>query len=122
MRAYLVTSQRLIKLLAPAMLMLAVLLFYSTNANAQCTTIGQDGSLAAHWKLDETSGTTAADSSGNSNNGTMLNGMNATNDSIAGVLGTSLDYDGIDDTIRVTDPGAGSIFFIAAMKLQYQRG
>ncbi|MCB9988799.1 MAG: hypothetical protein H6868_05605 [Rhodospirillales bacterium] len=53
--------------------------------------------LVGHWKLDETSGTIAADSSGNGNNGTMAGGLDATNDSVPGKIGTALDFDGVDD-------------------------
>ncbi|MCB9988797.1 MAG: DUF1566 domain-containing protein [Rhodospirillales bacterium] len=55
--------------------------------------------LVGYWKLDETSGTIAADSSGNGNNGTMAGGLDATNDSVTGKIGTALDFDGTDDYI-----------------------
>jgi fibronectin-binding autotransporter adhesin len=45
-------------------------------ANAQVG-LGTSG-LVGYWKLDETSGTTAADSSGNSNGGTWASGASAT--------------------------------------------
>ncbi|MEM6810912.1 MAG: LamG domain-containing protein [Pseudomonadota bacterium] len=56
--------------------------------------------LVGYWRLDETSGTTAIDSSGNNNNGTMENGMNASNDSVDGKVDTALLYDAIDDGIN----------------------
>lgn len=59
--------------------------------------------LVGHWKLDETSGTTAADSSGNGNDGTLQNGMDAANDSSSGAVGTSLAFDGIDDNIAIAN-------------------
>jgi hypothetical protein len=49
----------------------------------------------AHWKLDETSGTTAVDSVGG-HNGTLSNGPSWT----TGQLGGGLDFDGVDDTIN----------------------
>ncbi len=55
--------------------------------------------LVGHWRLDETSGTTAFDSSGNGNDGTMQNGLDATNDSVDGQTNLALDFDGTDDTI-----------------------
>lgn len=55
--------------------------------------------LIGHWKLDETTGTTAADSSGNGNNGTMTGSMDAANDSAPGPVAMSLAFDGIDDYI-----------------------
>lgn len=46
--------------------------------------------LAGHWKLDETSGTSAIDSSGNGYNGTV-NGTNFSTASVAGRNGTAFD-------------------------------
>lgn len=60
--------------------------------------------LVGHWKLDETTGTTAADSSGNGNDATMQNGMDAADDSMLGAVGSALSFDGVDDRL-----GAGSI-------------
>ncbi len=58
-------------------------------------------SLVGWWKLDETSGLTAADSSGKGNDGTLTNmaGDEWTN----GVRGGALDFDGGDDYIEVPD-------------------
>ncbi|MCP5299107.1 MAG: DUF1566 domain-containing protein [Chromatiaceae bacterium] len=61
------------------------------------------GGLVGYWKLDETSGTTAADSSGNGNNGTMQGSLNATNDSVAGKVGTALKFDGVNDYVDTAD-------------------
>jgi hypothetical protein len=52
----------------------------------------------AHWKLDETSGVTAADSSGNLNTGTLTNGPAW---STAGRIGGSLNFDGKNDYVNV---------------------
>jgi len=49
--------------------------------------------LAGHWKFDETSGTTAVDSI-NGNDGTMINGLSATTDSVDGILGKALKSNG----------------------------
>jgi len=48
--------------------------------------------LVGHWKLDETEGTTAADSVG-SNNGTMNGGLDAASDSSTGAVGTALTFE-----------------------------
>ncbi len=72
--------------------------------------------LVGWWTLDETSGTSAADSSGNGNNGTMIGGLDAGNDSVAGQIGTALDFDG-DDDISASDDNAldiSSSFSLAA--------
>lgn len=58
--------------------------------------------LQGHWTLDETSGTTATDSAG-SNDGTMTGGLDAGTDSVAGQLGTALDFDGLDQGIDLGD-------------------
>ena len=67
--------------------------------------VAPSAGLIGHWKLDETSGTSAADSAG-SNNGTMQSGLDAGNDSIPGVDGTALEFDGTDDYISLGDPVA----------------
>ncbi len=55
-----------------------------------------DSNLVGHWKLNETSGTTATDSSGGGFNGTMTNGLNGANDSVNGKINDALDFDGND--------------------------
>ena len=55
--------------------------------------------LVAYWKFDEGSGTTVADSSGNGNTGTLVNGPLWT----AGRVGNALFFDGIDDNVTVPD-------------------
>ena len=52
-----------------------------------------DSGPVAHWKFDETSGTTAVDSSGNNNTGTLLNGPVWT----TGKIGGGLSFDGTND-------------------------
>ena len=56
--------------------------------------------LAAYWKFDETGGTTANDSSGNSNTGTLTNGpVFNTN----GVDGGTISFDGGNDYVAVAN-------------------
>jgi type II secretory pathway pseudopilin PulG len=57
--------------------------------------------LVAHWKLDETSGTTASDSSDNGNHGTLKK-MNPP-EWVEGKVGGALDFDGYDDYVEVPD-------------------
>ncbi len=57
--------------------------------------------LVSHWKFDEGSGTTAADSSVNGNNGNIIGATWAT-----GKSGSGLSFDGNDYVIR-TNPSAG---------------
>jgi beta-glucanase (GH16 family) len=64
------------------------------DTNLECT---------GYWTLDETTGTLATDSSGHSNHGILLNGLSFANDSIPGVRGTALEFDGVDDYISLAD-------------------
>jgi len=60
-----------------------------------------------YWRLDETSGTSAADFSGNGRNGTYLNGVGL---GVAGALANDTDdaarFDGVDDSVEVADDAA----------------
>ena len=58
----------------------------------------EDG-LAAYWKLDEGSGSTVVDSSGNSNSGTVKGSAVWT----GGKSGKALSFDGVDDFVEVVD-------------------
>lgn len=55
--------------------------------------------LIAHWKLNETTGTTTSDSTGNGNTGSLVNGPIWTSGSIDG----GLQFDGNNDYITVPD-------------------
>jgi len=59
--------------------------------------------LVGHWTFDEGEGTTAEDSSGNNNHGTLMNGPLW----VAGQLGGALEFDGTDDFVEV--PHAASL-------------
>lgn len=71
--------------------------------------------LVSHWKMDETSGTTANDSAGN-NDGTMGGGLSAANDSVTGAVDTAIKLDGTNDFIVISyvsafNPASFSISF-----------
>lgn len=68
----------------------ALLLVGSANA--------QDPDLVAWWKLDETAGTMASDSSGNGNDGIVNGGAKW----VAGVVDGALEFDGVDDYVGTT--------------------
>lgn len=53
-----------------------------------------------NWKLDEGSGTSAADSSGNDNDGTLINGPTW----VAGKIGQAVLFDGSNDHIEIDPP------------------
>ncbi len=59
--------------------------------------------LVGWWRLDETTGTTAADSSGNGNDGTMVNSLTADTSSISGVVSNGLAFLDNNEIINVTD-------------------
>ena len=61
------------------------------------TSSSLDSGRAGHWRLDETSGSSASDSSGNGNAGTLLNGPVWT----AGKVGGALSFDGVNDYLSV---------------------
>jgi len=62
-----------------------------------------EGEMQGYWKLDESSGTSASDSSGKVMNGTCMNGLSFTNDSVPGVFADAIDFDGLDDYIDLPD-------------------
>ena len=67
------------------------------------------GGLVAHYRLDETSGTTAFDSSPAGNDGTMNGGLDASNDRVDGPVNTALDFDGVDDYIDGIPSASGEL-------------
>lgn len=67
----------------------------NTSASQPQGTGQLDSGLRGYWKLDDASGTTAADSSTNSNNGTLTNGPTWT----TGQIGGAVSFDGTNDYI-----------------------
>lgn len=70
------------------------------NQSSGIGALGSDN-LVGWWKFDEASGTTASDSSGQGNNGTLY-GMAGT-EWVSGKFGNAIELDGVDDYIRVPD-------------------
>ncbi|MBN2565941.1 MAG: fibronectin type III domain-containing protein, partial [Candidatus Eisenbacteria bacterium] len=62
--------------------------------------LGLSSGLVGHWRLGETSGTVAADSSGNGNAGT-LSGADFVDCSVAGAIGGAVHLDGTGDIITI---------------------
>jgi hypothetical protein len=77
-----------------------ILLLAALTLCVSASAADADG-LVAHWKLDETSGTIAADSSGNGHDGILGGGLSFDNDSIPGPSGNALHFDGRNDYINV---------------------
>jgi len=63
-------------------------------------------SLQARYRFDEGSGTTATDTSGNGNNGTLLNGATYDTD---GVVNTALSLDGTNDCVELAADAFGDL-------------
>ncbi len=64
------------------------------------TRVGLTNGLIGRWGLDEGSGSTASDTSDNSNDGTLTNGPTWT----TGQHANALDFDGTDDYVNIGDP------------------
>src|SRR3989338_11448150 len=88
-------------------ILFALVFIPASDVHAQDITTGMVG----HWKFDETSGTTATDSSGNNNTGTLTNSPTWT----TGKIGGALSLDGMDDYTDIgTMDVSGSGITIAA--------
>ncbi len=72
--------------------------------------VSESATLIGHWRLDEASGTTTADSSGNGRTGTLVSGPGW----IDGVIGSALAFDGADDHVAIADLPAPTSISIAA--------
>src|SRR3989338_5343069 len=62
----------------------------------------QTSGLVGYWTFDEGAGTTANDSSGNNNTGTLTNGPTWT----TGKIGQALNFDGVNDYVDLGFPSA----------------
>jgi hypothetical protein len=86
-------------------IVLAVVVFINGVASARdagaSTTLDTDPNLAGWWKLDETSGTIAADSSRYQRNGTLQAELSFDKDKAPGRMGGAIRFDGKDVRIEV---------------------
>jgi alpha-tubulin suppressor-like RCC1 family protein len=84
-------------------------------------TIAPTDGLIGHWTLDETSGTTANDSTANNNDGTMQNMTGAAN-TVPGQDETALNFDGSAEYINIGNPAlfqiTGSMTIAAWVKME----
>ncbi len=69
---------------------------------AQLALMGTSAGLVGYWKLDETSGTTAYDSSPIGNNGTLTS-MDPSSDWVTGKIDGGLEFDGNNDRVIIAD-------------------
>jgi hypothetical protein len=92
------TLDQLASILASLRDLISSLITKSEAQTADITT-----GLIGHWKFDEGAGTTASDSSGNNNTGTLTNGPTWT----SGKVGSgALQFDGVNDEIPFDDVSA----------------
>lgn len=95
-----------------------IMLFNYARSAAQVAWDYNKGAPVGHWKFDECQGSTANDSSGNSNTGTITIGASGTQtavgtctgsantawkDGVTGKRNYSLDFDGTDDVVTVSN-------------------
>lgn len=76
--------------------------------------------LVGHWTLDgkdtvwsSASAGTTLDTSGNGNTGTLTN-MSRSTSPVSGKIGQALNFDGVDDEVRISDPVSGILDFGSA--------
>jgi PKD repeat protein len=74
----------------------------SYTATYTITSSPPPAGLVAAWGLNEGTGTATTDTSGNGNGGTLVNGPTWT----TGKTGGALQFDGVDDRVRVADSNA----------------
>lgn len=88
-------------------------------AQGSSCTLPSEGDLVAHWTMNDTSGSTIIDSSGNGNNGTWVDGVNndVTEETVAGQDGTAIQFDGTNDFIRVSH--SASIDFVNTVTMAF---
>jgi len=82
-------------------------LFSGVTPRSQLAALDGAGSgLAGHWKFDEGSGTTAGDSSGNNNAGTLTNSPTWVSGADAKIGAGALQFDGVDDYVNLGSPSS----------------
>jgi tetratricopeptide (TPR) repeat protein len=82
---------------------LMTLLLFAGGVVIGSSACAAGATLQAHWKLDETIGTTALDSSGNGYHATLIGGLSFDKSSAGGVEGRALNLDGSNDGLVTPD-------------------
>jgi hypothetical protein len=93
--------------------MIAISLMFTSIGEAKI----EKESIVGIWLFDESSGNIAKDSSDNNNDGKLMNGP----ESVAGMFGQALKFDGEDDYVEIPDslilaPGEGDMTYTAWVK------
>jgi hypothetical protein len=65
--------------------------------------VGPGTDIVGYWNLDEAEGTAVFDQSGYGHDGTCEEGLELGENSVEGVIGNALNFDGIDDHIEIAD-------------------
>lgn len=87
------------KIKSKLMAIMMVLMLFAFVVPAIVKNASASGALGGIWHLDEGTGTTAYDSSGNGNHGTVYGGATWTN----GKIDKALEFDGVNDYVNVLD-------------------
>jgi hypothetical protein len=87
------------KIKSKLMATMMVLMLFAFVVPAIVKNASASGALGGIWHLDEGTGTTAYDSSGNGNHGTVYGGATWTN----GKIDKALEFDGVNDYVNVLD-------------------
>ncbi|HOQ04309.1 MAG TPA: DUF5010 C-terminal domain-containing protein [Anaerohalosphaeraceae bacterium] len=74
---------------------------YSNHLPPMANSLDINFECIGYYRLDEQTGTTAGDLSGKGRYGTLTGGLNFASNSVSGVLGQALQFDGTDDYIQL---------------------
>ncbi len=94
-----------------ALFMTTVLLLSVFASSFVIKSVGSESGLVGYWKFDDGSGTTATDSSGNNNTGTLYSDPAW----VDGKYGKASSFDGVDDYVKVED--SNSLHFSTSVTL-----
>lgn len=76
-----------------------ILVFLAVFLISSVSALSVDSNTVALWNLDEGSGISVIDATGNGNDGTLIGGATWTTDSVSGF---ALEFDGVDDYVQIT--------------------
>jgi len=106
-----IRNKKLWKIPIPIIIASAIILIGGGALIYALTRTAEDSGPVGYWKLDEGSGYTAYDASGNGNNGTLTNfDFNQDSDWTSGKVAGALEFDGVDDAV---DVGSKTLLFNA---------
>ncbi|HDS83918.1 MAG TPA: carbohydrate-binding protein, partial [Phycisphaerales bacterium] len=74
---------------------------YRDNLSPMAVSLDTNHECIGYWRLDESEGTVAGDLSGRQNHGVLKNGLSFDADSVPGIIGNALRFDGVNDYIEL---------------------